>query len=242
MRSYPELRRILELWEEGKNKMQIAKITGIPRATIRDCIDRYISVARLDAVILGNEPPPTDGSPRLVPKKYIIPSYVSRSGGYSDDELAQAVAGSPSFAEVLRKLNLRPSGGNYDLVKRRIKALNLDTSHMTGQAWLRDKKNPVVRQRALEEILVEDSTYVSTAHLRERLLAEGIFEHRCISCGLTEWLSQPIPLEIDHINGDRRDNRLDNLRLLCPNCHALTATYRGKNKKGSTEFKVQSTE
>jgi hypothetical protein len=235
MRSYLELRRILELWEQGHNKLQISKMTGIPRGTIRDCIDRYVSVERLDAVILGKEPPPTDSTPRLMPKKYIIPSYTSRSGGYSDEQLAQAVKESFSYADVLRKLNLRPSGGNYDLVKRRIKSVGLDTTHFTGQAWLRGKKNPTIRQRALDEILVQESTYVSTTHLRQRLLAEGIFEHRCLSCGLAEWLERPIPLEIDHINGDRRDNRLENLRLLCPNCHALTTTYRGKNKKAASD-------
>jgi 5-methylcytosine-specific restriction endonuclease McrA len=236
MRSYPELRKILELWEAGHNKMQITKITGIPRATIRDCIDRYGSVERLDAVILRNEPPPTDAPLRLTPKKYVIPSYVSRSGGYSDEELAHAVANSPSIAEVLRKLNLRPAGGNYDIVQQRIRKAGLDTSHFTGKGWLKGKKNPVIRQRTLEEILVKDSTYTSTHKLRQRLIAEGIFQHQCVSCGLAEWLERPIPLEIDHINGDRRDHRLENLRLLCQNCHALTDNYRGKNKGGGSSL------
>lgn len=129
MRSYPELRRILELWEEGKNKLQIAKLTGIPRATIRDCIDRYGSVALLDAVVLGKEPPPTDASPGSRPRKLVIPSYTSRSGGYSDEQLSQAIAESFSVADVLRKLNLRPSGGNYDLVRRR-NAVSRDTGRL----------------------------------------------------------------------------------------------------------------
>lgn len=80
----------------------------------------------------------------------------------------------------------------------------------------------------MDDILVKDSTYTSTHMLRKRLIAEGYFEPRCSSCNLTEWLQQPIPLEVDHINGDRHDN----LRLLCANCHALTATYRGRNKNG----------
>jgi Zn finger protein HypA/HybF involved in hydrogenase expression len=70
---------------------------------------------------------------------------------------------------------------------------------------------------------------ITTAQLRRRLIEEGVLEARCSRCGLSEWQGQPIPLELDHINGDRRDNRLVNLRLLCPNCHALTDTYCGRN-------------
>jgi hypothetical protein len=233
MRTYEELKRILELWAQGHNKLQISKITGIPRATIRDCIDRYGTVAQLDSLVKGNpfvvSTEPTEGDK----KRYIIPGFRPQKRRSSDEELTQIVAESFSLAEVLRRLDLRLAGGNYAVLKQRIKELNLDTSHFTGKLWLKGKKNHATRYRALEEILVKDSTYVSTHNLRQRLIAEGIFEHRCVSCGLAEWLERPIPLEIDHVNGDRRDNRLDNLRLLCPNCHALTTTYRGKNKKAA---------
>jgi hypothetical protein len=170
---------------------------------------------------------PTEGDK----KRYIIPAFIPKKRRSSDEELIEIVAASYSFAEVLRKLDVRPAGGNYAVLKQRIKELGLDTSHFTGKLWLKGKKNHTAQRRALEEILVKDSTYVSSNNLRERLLAEGIFQHCCVSCGLSQWLERPIPLEIDHINGDRRDNRLDNLRLLCPNCHALTDTYRGKNKR-----------
>jgi hypothetical protein len=216
------------------SKKWISIQLDIPRATVRDCIYRYGTVANLDAVMRGDLPKPSDiVSPQLQPRKQVVQSFKPRERRYTDDDLREAIVTSFSLAQVLRKLKVRDAGGNYDLVKRRIKSLSLDTSHFTGSAWLRGKENPFVRERALEDILVEDSTYVSTHNLKHRLIREGIFEHRCVSCGLHTWLDNKIPLEIDHINGDRHDNRLENLRLLCPNCHALTATYRGKNKKVS---------
>jgi HNH endonuclease len=230
MRSYPELKSILELWEQGMTKMGIAIELVIPRATVRDCINRYGSVERLDAVMRGELPVPTRADSQLEDRNYIIPQYTPAFRRYTKEELTEAVATSFSLAEVLRKLNIRDAGGNYLTLKQRIKEMGLDTSHFTGSSWLKGRKNPIRRYRSLDEILVKDSTFMSTDSLRKHLIAEGIFPHQCVSCGLSEWLERPIPLELDHINGDRRDNRLENLRLLCPNCHALTATYRGKNK------------
>ena len=80
------------------------------------------------------------------------------------------------------------------------------------------------------EILVPNSTF-QTYKLKKRLLEDGIKQHVCEHCGLTHWQGMVIPLELHHINGDNRDNRLENLQILCPNCHALTDSYRGKNKK-----------
>ena len=80
----------------------------------------------------------------------------------------------------------------------------------------------------LDLILTINSNFQSNK-LRKRLINEGYLEPVCSSCSLTEWQGVPIPLELDHINGTNTDNRLMNLRLLCPNCHALTSNYRGKN-------------
>jgi len=228
MRGFDELKRILELWEQGNTKVQIAKITGIPRRTVTDCIKRYSTVARLEAIMRGEE------VPRIVEdrdkkRRFAIP-YRKRRLKYDEQTLREAIATSDSFAEALRKLEIRAAGGNYATLRKQIELLNIDTSHMAGMTWNKGKKSPYVMERPLEEILVKDSDYASTNTLRKRLIRQGIFEPRCLSCGLTEWLAQPIPLELDHINGDRFDHRLENLRLLCPNCHALTATYRGKNK------------
>ncbi|CAN1210025.1 HNH endonuclease [Tumidithrix helvetica PCC 7403] len=149
---------------------------------------------------------------------------------YTEADFIEAVAASTSISQVLGKLSLRPTGGNYQVTKDRIKHLSLDTQHFKGQGWLKGCTNHAHKQCSLTEILVKDSTYRNTYSLKSRLIKEGIFSRKCSNCMNDQWLSLPIPLELDHINGDRTDNRVENLRLLCPNCHALTDTYRGKNK------------
>ncbi len=223
-----QIQTILELWESGVPKERIADMTGVSRYSVRNCVDEYQSLAQFNADVeasTGNDN--VDDVPRI----YIIKGFQGGRRRYSDEQLSQAVAECKSVAKVLEKIGLKPAGGNYTIINRRIKELGLDTSHFRGSRdWARGQKSTFVRKRALEEILVRDSVY-TTSMLRKRLISEGIFEHRCVSCGLDTWLDNKIPLEIDHINGDRRDNRIENLRLLCPNCHALTETYRGKNKK-----------
>jgi hypothetical protein len=147
---------------------------------------------------------------------------------YTDGQFVEAVRKAKSYRQVLSLLGLKEAGGNYAALKRRIKELGLDTSHMTGQAWNRG----LVRgpQLGIQDYL-NNKRSIQSHKLKLRLIREGIFEHKCYDCGLTSWNGQPIPLELEHRNGNPRDNSLDNLTLLCPNCHALTATYRGRNKK-----------
>ena len=147
---------------------------------------------------------------------------------YSEQELREAVKNSTSIRQVLEKLDIVPAGGNYQTTNRRIQKLNIDTSHFTGQAW--NKGKIIGPKRSIEEYLKEDSV-VQSFKLKGRLIAEGLKEHKCECCGITEWNGKPAPIELDHINGNHHDNRLENLRILCPNCHAQTDTYRGKNKK-----------
>lgn len=147
---------------------------------------------------------------------------------YSEKELYEAVKSSTSIRQVLDKLNIVPAGGNYQTTNRRIKKLNIDTSHFTGQAWNRGRITGP--KRPIEEYLKEN-TVVQSFKLKSRLIIEGLKQHKCECCGITEWNGQPAPIELDHINGNHYDNRLENLRILCPNCHAQTDTYRGKNKK-----------
>jgi hypothetical protein len=152
-----------------------------------------------------------------------------RTRGWTDEELVAAVAAHRSIAGVLRHLGLKPGGSVYVTIRGAIERLNLDTTHFTGRAWLRDRTNPYARRRPLREILVEDSSYLDTNSLRLRLIREGVKRAQCERCYRKRWNGQPIPLHLDHVNGVRTDNRLENLRLLCPNCHAQTDTYCGKN-------------
>lgn len=149
---------------------------------------------------------------------------------WTDEQFIQAVKESLSYAEVIRKLGLKVAGSNYDTVKRKIKELNLDTSHMTGKVWnVGERFKPIRKAKPLSEVLVVNSTWVNTNNLRKRLLKEGLKEYKCECCGCNEWMGRPISLELHHINGIKSDLRLENLQLLCPNCHAFTDNYRGKN-------------
>ena len=149
----------------------------------------------------------------------------------TDEEFRLAVAESLSVRQVLSRIGLVPAGGNYKTVHSRIQKLGLDTNHFTGAAWNQGARFRMLGQPfSWENILVENSTYTSTNRLRNRLIEYGLKEHRCEECNLKKWREQPIPLEIHHANGINNDHRLPNLRLLCPNCHALTENYRGKNQ------------
>lgn len=145
---------------------------------------------------------------------------------YTEQALKEAISTSLSFAEALRKLGLVPRGGNYATLHRAIARLELNTSHMTGQACNRGKTfGP---KRPLSDYL-NNRFSIQSYKLKQRLLSEGMMSHQCVKCLRTRWNEQPIPLELDHINGNNTDNCFGNLRLLCPNCHAQTPTYRGKN-------------
>ena len=155
--------------------------------------------------------------------------FISMKHSYSVEEFKKAVEESYSIAQTLTKLGLSPRGVNYRVFKKFEKLYNIDTSHFTGQGHLKGKSHNF-NTTPLSEILVKDYEY-SSNKLRKRLITEGLKEHRCECCGLNEWLGDLIPLELDHIDGDHYNNTLENLKILCPNCHAKTPTYRGKNKR-----------
>ena len=149
----------------------------------------------------------------------------------SDEEFRVAVAESLSVRQVLGRIGLVPAGGNYKTVHGRIAKLGLDTGHFTGAGWnVGARYRNVGKPFSWDGILVENSAYASPFRLRNRLIEHGLKETRCEGCGLAEWRGEAIPLELHHANGVNNDHRLTNLRVLCPNCHALTENYRGKNQ------------
>ncbi|HZX36973.1 MAG TPA: HNH endonuclease [Streptomyces sp.] len=148
---------------------------------------------------------------------------------HTEETLRELVACSRSVAEVVRRLGINPVGGNQAHIGRRIAALRIDTSHFLRAPRGRPKG-------ALGNRLVLGSPAdgrIPGERLRRELLGAGI-EESCAICGTgTEWNGKPLRLEVDHRNGDWWDNRPSNLRLLCPNCHAVTDTYRGRNRRGA---------
>lgn len=146
---------------------------------------------------------------------------------WTEEQLIQAVESSTSFAEVIEKLGLKVRSGNYATVRKYIMALELPFDHLNGST--KKKAHSCPTKRPDEDIFVENSTY-STSRLFERLIPLGIVQ-KCSVCGLLPiWQDKPLKLQVDHINGISTDHRLENLRLICPNCHSQTSTYSGRNK------------
>lgn len=133
-----------------------------------------------------------------------------------------------SYSKVLRSLGLCISGSAFKGLKERVRADGLDVSHfLTPQERVRAAQRSITRP--LSSILVKGNSSTSTSKLKKRLFAEGYLKNVCSSCQQEPtWNGSPLTLQLDHVNGDRTDNRIENLRILCPNCHTQTSTYAGK--------------
>lgn len=145
----------------------------------------------------------------------------------SDEEFKEIVHKANSYSDCLRALGLQTRGGSStDTLKRRINELNCDVSHF-GKNNIR---KPSQAKYTLDEILIENSTYMNISSLKNRLVKEGKLEYKCAKCGINKWLGLPLSLQLHHKNGVNNDHRIENIEFLCPNCHSQTNTFSGKNK------------
>jgi hypothetical protein len=165
--------------------------------------------------------PPQLGSVHIGCEHVFVPAY-------DESEARVAVAESFSYAATLRRLGLCPTGGNTSLLKKWLERWAVDTSHFDMRAGRSERVRPA---RPMAEILVEHSSY-ARSNLKARLYAEGLKLPICELCGQGElWRGKPMGLILDHVNGVRDDNRLENLRIVCPNCAATLETHCGRKNR-----------
>lgn len=154
---------------------------------------------------------------------------------YTKELLEPIVIESTSIREVLIKLGLKYSGGNHTHISKKIKEFNIDTTHFLGKGWCKGKQSHkrYTKNSFINEVLILDSNKkLRTSFIKEKLFEFNLKERICEECGQDEfWNNKKLILQLDHINGNSKDNRLINLKILCPNCHSQTPTFSGKKRK-----------
>lgn len=161
-------------------------------------------------------------------KKYNLKTKTHRS--WSDDEMTKAISSSFSVSEVLRKIGLTVRAGNFDTVKRFVKKYNIDISHLKGRGWRSGIRSVSVKYLKNKDYLLVENSVISRTALKKYLLYSGKLKNQCSICNCSEvWQGKPITMVMDHINGVNDDNRIENLRMLCPNCNSQQSTFcRGR--------------
>lgn len=193
--------QILKLRKEGKTYSQIKEIVGCSKSTISyHCGNKDISKSW---------------------KKF----------KYNKEILILAVDKAISFAGILKELNLPINGGKYLTLKKKLIDFNIPHDHLLGQAWAKglSELNSFSEKEFYKKVLKLNGTGWSSHKIKLKLYKFKLKTPICEKCNLTDWLGKSISLHLDHINGNNKDNRIENLRILCPNCHSQTETYAGKN-------------
>ena len=146
---------------------------------------------------------------------------IAKWKNFTKTELQEMVNQSRSLRELAVKMGYQPdSGSSMKAVKEAISYNNLDIAHFSGQGWNKDN---------FDYSRFKKGNAIKADHMKKALVA--LKGYKCERCGLSSWQEQEIPLEVHHIDGDHLNSEIDNLQLLCPNCHALTDNWRGKNNK-----------
>lgn len=150
---------------------------------------------------------------------------------YTKELLEDKVKDCYSFAELCRRLGLKPEGSNPKTVRKKMDEFGVDYSHFTGKAWNKNPENPIYKGKYFPKLCEHSS--LSSANAKNLVFRLGLKKNKCENCGITEWQGNPIICELHHINGDPTDNRIENLQILCPNCHSQTDNFRSRNRKST---------
>ena len=150
---------------------------------------------------------------------------------YSKENLEKLCKISKSINDLCNKLGLRVSSGNFNTIRKQLMSQGIKTNFKIGNVNIKTKDVVSEFMYKIEDYLDGKILPHSGYKFKLRLIKKGWLEEKCIRCGITEWEGEKLSLHMDHIDGNRYNNELKNLRLLCPNCHSLTPTYCGKNKK-----------
>ena len=162
---------------------------------------------------------------------------------YTPEQLQKLLDTSYSYANVLSKCGMSERGGNHRTLKRIIKeyGLSKDQLNKNRRIFLKEcanKSNKNKRAVCLEDVFSNKKPMLGS-RLAKRMIEEGYKEKRCERCGITDWMGMPITLQLHHKDGNHRNNQLDNLEILCPNCHTQTDTYGAKNIKKTKTIKTK---
>jgi hypothetical protein len=145
---------------------------------------------------------------------------------YTEDKLKSIAKISYTYKDMCKNLGLSTTGNNNKTIKKYIERFNIDISHFNPH---RNSFKNLKNKKLIKDILVQNSTYTCTSNLKERLYKEDLKQKKCELCSQSEeWRGKKMSLILDHINGVNNDNRIENLRIVCPNCNATLPTHCGK--------------
>jgi len=156
----------------------------------------------------------------------------SKISSLTDKEFVEIVNSSNTFYELFHKVGYKgnPAGRSLNSINNRLKSLNM-FKNFKKKSY--NYNNIRKKEYCIDNILVKNSSYMNRSSLKKKIIKHNIIEYKCEICGNNGiWMNKEIILQLDHINGINNDNRVENLRFLCPNCHSQTETYTGRNTRG----------